>query len=101
MNDDPFANLPPRTMECPFKVGDRIRGLRAQYGFGHGPEYPVDARIEWEDDTSRPDATVTELTERGFKYRYDERVPIGRAQWGTWTEGGEIFEGGFQFWRKI
>ncbi len=104
MNDDPFGNVPPRTMECPFKVGDRIHEI--QFGgistsLGATAERPFEDSYIWEFDRARPDATVTELTERGFKYRYDERVPIGRAAWGTWTEGGECFEGGFQFWRKI
>lgn len=36
-------------MSCPFKIGDRIRSSQA----------------------SEPPATVTELTERGFKYVYD------------------------------
>ncbi len=96
MNDDPFDNLPPRTMECPFMVGDRIHELAPSYAWGWHKE-PGENEL----DLCKPDATVTELTDRGFKYRYDERVPIGRAQWGAWTEGGECFEGGFQFWRKI
>lgn len=104
MNDDPFANVPARTMECPFKVGDRIHELTC-FGFNlkHGPsaDQPFIDEPLLELDASKPDATVAELTERGFKYRYDERVPIGRAAWGTWTEGGECFEGGFLFWRKV
>ncbi len=106
MNDDPFANLPPRTMECPFKVGDRIHETGPFCVNVAGPMI-LDGLSQLIDpaalplDSFKPDATVTELTERGFKYRYDDRVPIGRAQWGTWTEGGECFEGGFQFWRKI
>ncbi len=52
-------------------------------------------------DESKPDATVTALTTRGFEYRYDQPHPIGRAQWGTWCNGGECFELGFHLWRKV
>jgi hypothetical protein len=98
---EPFDNIPARTIECPFKVGDRIHEMRTQGGFSHGPEYPVEAPIQWEFDSAKPDATVTALTARGFTYRYDHPIPIGRAAWGTTTEGGECFEGGFAYWRKI
>lgn len=54
----------------PFKVGDRITDT-----YSHWP-------IE---------ATVTALTERGFKYDYDHPVPFGRAQWGQMQIGGEVY----------
>lgn len=88
-------------VQCPFKVGDRVHEVCAQVGFGMGPEYPVETPIQWELDSTKPDATVTELTLAGFIYVYDRPVPIGRAQWGTFTEGGECYEGGFPYWRKI
>ncbi len=104
MNDDPFANVPLRTGECPFKVGDRIHEIEFRgvtTSLGATADRPFEDSYTWELHPNRPDAIVTELTERGFCYRYDSRVPIGRAAWGTWTEGGECFEDGFQFWRKI
>lgn len=101
MND---AFIEPRTVPCPFEVGDRIHELRCcGYNLSLGPsaEQPfIDEPLLTLDDC-RPDATVTALTERGFKYRYDCRVPIGRAQWGTYTEGGECFEAGFLYWHRL
>lgn len=87
-------------MICPFKVGDRIHEVRAQAGFGHGPEYPVESEPVWELDESKPDATVTALTARGFAYRYDRPIQFVRPDWGM-AQGGEVYEEGFQFWRKI
>ena len=87
-------------MKCPFKVGDHIHELRCLPTYGESIEANMAKPPVWELDASKPDATVIELTERGFKYRYDCRVPIGRAAWGTWTEGGECFEAGFPFWQK-
>lgn len=100
MNDDSFAQ-PPRTITCPFKVGDRIHEVQSAWTYYSEPDASALVEPEWELDPTKPDATVTELTERGFKYRYDCKVPIGRAQWGTWTEGGECFENGFIYWRKL
>lgn len=104
MSDDPLADVPARTGECPFKVGDRIHEVTftgVSTSLGASAERPFTDSYTWELDSTKPDATVTEITTRGFCYRYDERVPIGRAQWGTWTEGGECFEGGFLFWKKV
>ncbi len=83
-------------MTCPFKVGDRVHELAAQtyaWGWHKGED-------EFRLDESKPDATVTALTARGFAYRYDTPVQHGRPIWGTQTEG-EVYEGGFQFWRKV
>ena len=88
-------------MNYPFQVGDRIHELRYLPTYSHSLEEACKQFVQWEIDTSKPDATVTALTEKGFTYTYDRPVPIGRAQWGTYAEGGECFEGGFQFWRKI
>lgn len=62
--------LPPLPFTQPFAVGDRITDT-----YSHWP-------IE---------ATVTELTPRGFKYVYDHPVPFGRAQWGQQAIGGEVY----------
>lgn len=90
-------------MICPFQVGDRIHELRGVPVLGSSfaeVAYKIN-HPAFELDPMKPDATVTEITERGFKYTYDEDVPIGRAAWGTWCEGGECFEAGFQYWHKI
>lgn len=55
-------------MECTFKVGDRIRPTQS----------------------FAPDATVTEITERGFKYVYDE-------VWHVHPRLGISFSGGEEY----
>jgi hypothetical protein len=82
-------------MNCPFQVGDRIHELAPVLSY-QDEVVPTDLL-----DPTKPDATVTEITEYGFAYRYDFRIPIGRAEWGTWTEGGECYSEGFPYWRKI
>ncbi len=86
-------------IDCPFKVGDRIHELHNVHYHAAGT---IDAPpVVDELDPSRPDATVTAVTERGFDYDYDERVTFGRAEYGTWTTGGTIFPAGYRWWRKI
>ena len=82
-------------MNCPFQVGDRIHELAPVLSY-RDDVVPINLL-----DPTKPDATVTEITECGFAYSYDCKVPIGRAAWGTWTEGGECFENGFSYWRLI
>lgn len=65
-----MSDLPPLPFTQPFAVGDRIYDT-----YSHWP-------IE---------ATVTELTSRGFKCEYDHPVPFGRAQWGMMATGDEVF----------
>lgn len=86
---------------CPFKVGDRIHELDVKLSFHATNPFldksePID-RL----DLTKPDATVTAITEAGFEYIYDCPVPIGRAAWDSHTEGGECFPAGYSFWRKI
>ncbi len=107
-------------MDCPFKIGDRIHELVCfpmlevpTYGdviamerFFSPIEREHPATDKWkmpefESDPMKPDATVTAITERGFTYRYDCRVPIGRLAWNTWVEEGECYEAGFHMWRKV
>lgn len=52
-------------------------------------------------DITKPDAIVTEITERGFKYEYDYPAPIGRAEWGEMAVGGEVYEEGFGMWERV
>ena len=66
-------------MECPFQIGDRIRNITRCY---------------------TTDATVIELTDKGFKYKLDKKEFTGRPYFGWWYEG-EVYEAGFQFWEKI
>ncbi len=92
-------------MTCPFKVGDRIHGVRTQGVNVAGPMvldglWQLLDPASFELDSATPDATVTALTARGFTYRYDHPIQFVRPDWGTMQEG-EIFEGGFQFWRKV
>ncbi len=61
-------------MENPFKVGDRIKSIFSPIG------------------------TVTELTERGFKYEYDEPWHVHPRLGITYT-GGECYETGFHLYR--
>lgn len=94
------------TNPCPFKVGDRIHELRCKPVYSHQSiKAPwveaVAGELEFELDPIKPDATVTAITPLGFEYKYDCRVPIGRAQWGTYTEGGECYVDGFIYWRKV
>jgi len=60
--------FPPIPFTHPFPVGTRIRDLR-----------------------DRRESTVTELTQRGFKYEYDTPQPFGRAAWGQQMTGGEVY----------
>jgi hypothetical protein len=62
---------------CPFKVGDRVR-------------YKKEIRGLW------PEATVTAITERGFRYEYDKPFVLG-TRIGSTTEG-EAFESAFNWW---
>lgn len=96
--------------ECPFKVGDRIHELWCTGGYALFTEVeqlldrdakPTKELRYMELDPTKPDATVIAITERGFTYRYDTPVPIGRAAWGTWTEGGECFPEGYMYWEKV
>lgn len=72
-------------MECPFKVGDKIHEVDASGAL----------------DVSKPDAMVTEITEKGFKYNYDTPFPIGRIAWGELAVGGECYPLGIRFWKKV
>lgn len=90
-------------MSCPFQVGDRIHEFRCLPVLASSfaeVVYKIE-NPQFELDPTKPDATVTAITERGFIYRYDTKVPVGRAEWGTWTEGGECYSEGFACWQKI
>lgn len=63
-------------IECPFKPGYRILDTYSNYF-----------------------ATVTEITEKGFKYKLDEPHSLG-ARFGAYQEG-ECYELGFPFWRLV
>ncbi len=89
-------------MTCPFKVGDRVHELRSlgvitrdlldAVAFGQAlPDL----------DPTKPDATVTALTVRGFEYRYDHPIPFGRAADGCVAHGGTCYPEGYRFWRKV
>lgn len=86
-------------MICPFKIGDRVHELRNRGVFTRRLEAGFDIPLQWELDMTKPSATVTEITERGFKYEYDDPVPF-IPRWGMTFLGGECFEEGFQYWRK-
>lgn len=68
------------------------------------PAYPlgpcncfhVGARIE--DRFNKMKATVTEITEHGFKYEYDAPFNLGHR---SGTLGGQCFFEGFKNWRRI
>lgn len=66
-------------MKYPFKVGDRIQ--------------------EKGDNWKGP-ATVIELTEKGFKYKFDKVIPLIH-RWGMSMQEGECYELGFDTWEKI
>lgn len=86
-------------MTCPFKVGDRIHEARAKPEWLGMIDYARDKPV-FEPDTTKPDATVTTLTARGFEYRYDYPIMIGRVEWDQQSVGGECYEEGFHLWRK-
>lgn len=94
------TDLPvPAETSWPFQVGDRIHELE------YDPMYSLDDGKTWVGgeshlSTNRPTATVTELTQHGFGYRYDERVLTTRPHYG-WFEGGECFPNGYHMWTKI
>lgn len=88
-------------MNCPFQVGDRIHELHCLPTFAGSFEEAMAKQPRFELDLSKPHATVMAIHENGFDYRYDERVPIGRPSWGTWTEGGTCYPEGYQFWKII
>lgn len=62
---------------APFKVGDRVHNKHSSW----------------------PDATVTKITERGFKYEYDKPVLIS-PRLGS-TTGGEAYCEGFESWEVV
>lgn len=51
---------------------------------------PLNTRFHFISDPFKIEATVTEHTARGFNYRYDEPIHMGRPYWGT-SPGGEVF----------
>ena len=63
--------------------------------------FPVGQRVQYRFDPSVR-GVVTELTEKGFKYKLDHPQTIGRAAWGMQSHGGEVFcyswapDGGFE-----
>lgn len=61
-----------------FQVGDRIKETHKWYAL----------------------ATITEITERGFKYKFDEVQNIIPRLGIIWQEG-ECFEGGFYLWEIL
>ncbi len=63
-------------IECPFKVGDRIRNV-----------YSTEL------------ATVTEITEKGFKYKMDHPVCI-HPFLGSYQEG-ECYSNGYDFYELL
>lgn len=90
---------PPLATHHPFKVGDRIHELECTWSYSHdggktfSPSEMVPSR--W-----KPHAIVTELTPHGFVYRYTRRVPF-IARDGSWFEGGECYESGYDQWRLV
>jgi hypothetical protein len=87
-------------MICPFAVGDRIHEVRYPPIIKTGLDDEVSPVLLPESDPTKPDATVTSFTARGFTYRYDRPIQWGRAEWGTVQEG-ECYEGGFMMWERI
>lgn len=88
-------------MTCPFSVGDRIHERQSVWTYAADPDEAALVEPEWELDPTKPDATVTALTTRGFEYTYDHRIPVGRAPEGTWTDGGECYPEGYHLWVKV
>jgi hypothetical protein len=82
-------------MNCPFKVGQRIREKEPVIMFD-GKIVSVGPNL----DKGR-DAIVTEITERGFKYDYiNAPIPwIPRLDMSFM--GGECFENGFDTWEAV
>lgn len=85
--------------ECPFKVGDRIYELNA-WRLYNGPDVDECSPSNTL-DLSKPDATVTAVTEKGFMYVYDTPVPHGRHEWGQMMVGGGCFPEGYAYWQKL
>ncbi len=75
-------------MKCPFKVGDRIQEFSSAQFFIKNKPLPVKAFA------LGPPATVTEITKKGFKYKYD-RLYVMHARLNLVVEGGECFKEGF------
>jgi len=81
------------SIPCPFRVNQRIHELApvaffGEWGMGTKPSI----------DETRPDATVTAITDKGFTYVYDTPVPHGRAAWGQMMTGGECYPEGYRYW---
>lgn len=70
MSDERSGIVPDPNYKTRFKVGERI--------------LPDSHLYRW-----RPTATVTEITHRGFKYRYDEKIVLGPRH--GWYQEGESF----------
>lgn len=88
------------TIPCPFQVGDRIHELIATPGHYDDAD-PAGSYQILRLDSSRPDATVTEITPEGFTYEYDTPFVMGRAEWGQMCTGGICFPEGYEYWSKI
>lgn len=73
---------------CPFKVGDRIHELM---WIGSSKGY-FQQFI-----TSKPDATVTRVTEQSFQYEYVEKMRV-HANEDRYYTGGECYPGGYHTW---
>lgn len=88
-------------MTCPFQVGDRIHEVEPVWTYCSEAGDDVLVEPEYELDPTKPDATVTALTARGFTYRYDRPITVGRVAWGQTTQEGECYEDGFHLWRRV
>lgn len=86
MSEDAHDPFPSPVTSWPFKVGDRIHELRC-------------TMEGWDKDTLRPDAIVTELTDKGFKYDYVRHVSLG-ARYGHMT-GGHCLPEGYDLWMLV
>lgn len=85
---------------CPFKVGQRIHEQRSVWAYSNTENVSL-ASLRFELDPTKPDATVTAITAKGFTYEYDNPIPFGRAAWGEMTMGGECYPEGYIYWRAV
>lgn len=89
---EPPSYVRPLATHHPFKVGDRIWERGIQWSDSHGEII--------EGPRTRPDAIVRELLPYGFRYEYTRPVPF-IARYGSWFEGGECYESGYDCWRLV
>lgn len=82
---------------CPFKVGDRIKPTPLMTGYYNADE---DEWVVFQHPSADPEATVTDITIEGFKYKYDEMRHIC-PRLGLSFDSGICYPEGYSSWELV